>query len=274
MILLLCMSAVSCRKYSGFKHGKGFYYQYHIQNADGAKPQTGDFVEVNMALRAGDEVISPMTHNNMLMDELYKGDIYSALRTMHLGDSATFIFNGPKFYEDFLCMGDYPYGKTPIYVDVKLLKILSKQSMDKAEEMYREQRQKMRMQEDSLVKTYANEHHFDNVHKGIYYTVTRKGNGAKPRKSQTVSILYKGRRLSGEVFDYCLDPAHPCRFEIGKDQVARGLEIIVQEMNEGDQITAILPSSVAFGDKGYEAYRIPPFTPLVYEIELLKVERK
>ena len=274
MALLLCVSAVSCRKYSGFKHGKGFYYQYHVQNENNPKPQTGDLVEVNMALRAGDEVISPMTRNNMLMDELYKGDIYSALRTMHLGDSATFIFDGPKFYEEFLGMGDYPYGKTPIHADVKLLKILSKQRMDRAEEMYVEQRKQMRQQEDSIVKAYANEHHFDNVHKGIYYTVTRKGNGAKPRKNQNASILYKGRRLNGEVFDQYDNPAHPRKFEIGKEQVARGVEIIVQEMNEGDVITALLPSSLAFGDKGYEAYNIPPFTPVIYEIELLKVEKK
>ena len=273
-MLLLCVSAVSCRKYSGFKHGKGFYYQYHIQNPNNPKPQTGDFVEVNMSLRAGDEVISPMTRNNMLMDELYKGDIFCALRTMHLDDSATFIFDGPKFYEEFLGMGDYPYGKDPIYADVKLLKILSKQSMDKAEEVYREQRQQMRIKEDSIVKAYANENNFDNVHKGIYYTCTRKGNGAKARRGKIVSILYKGRRLDNEVFHQSVDPEHPLKFEVGKDQVARGIDVIVQEMNEGDQITAIFPSSLAFGDKGNEEFKIPPFTPVVYEIELLKVERK
>ena len=227
-----------------------------------------------MSLRAGDEVISPMTRNNMLMDELYKGDIFCALRTMHLDDSATFIFDGPKFYEEFLGMGDYPYGKDPIYADVKLLKILSKQSMDKAEEVYREQRQQMRIKEDSIVKAYANENNFDNVHKGIYYTCTRKGNGAKARRGKIVSILYKGRRLDNEVFHQSVDPEHPLKFEVGKDQVARGIDVIVQEMNEGDQITAIFPSSLAFGDKGNEEFKIPPFTPVVYEIELLKVERK
>lgn len=274
MVLLLCVSAVSCRKYSGFKHGKGFYYQYHIQNGSNPKPQTGDFVEVNMALRAGDEVLSPMTRNNMLMDELYKGDIYTALRTMHLGDSATFIFDGPKFYEEFLGMGDYPYGKTPIHADIKLLKILPKQNMDKAEELYREQRKQMRQEEDSLVKAYANEHHFNIIHKGIYYTITRKGNGAKPRKNQTVSILYRSRRLNGEEFDRSIDPAHPFTFVVGKDQVARGVDIMVLEMNEGDQISVVLPSSLAYGDKGSDLYNIPPFTPVVFDIELLRVKDK
>ena len=56
--------------------------------------------------------------------------------------------------------------------------------------------------------------------------------------------------------------------------LARGIDIMVQEMNEGDQITVVLPSSLAFGDKGNEAFKIPPFTPVVYEIELLRVKDK
>lgn len=274
LAVLLCLTLVSCRKYSGFKHGSGYYYQYHQRNDDGEKPQTGDFVEVNMALRVNDEVLSPMTHNNMLMDELYRGDIYTALRTMHVGDSATFIFEGKRFYEEFLGMGDYPYGKTPVYADVKLLKILSKQSIDQAKERYREQRKEQRQREDSLVKAYANENHLKNVHNGIYYTVNRKGNGMKPRKNHTVQILYKGRRIDNTLFDASLDPSNPCTFVVGKDQIARGIDIIVQEMNEGDQITAIFPSSLVFGDKGNTVFDIPPFTPLVYEIELLRVESK
>ena len=49
---------------------------------------------------------------------------------------------------------------------------------------------------------------------------------------------------------------------------------MVQEMNEGDQITAVFPSSLVFGDKGSTVFDIPPFTPLVYEIELFRVEGK
>lgn len=270
--LLLCVTAVGCRKYSGFKHSSGYYYHYHILNEQNEQPQTGDFVEVNMAIRAGDEVLSPMTRNNMLMDELYRGDIYTALRSMHIGDSATFIFDGPKFYEEFLGMGDYPYGKTPVFVDVKLLKILSKQNIDKAEELYREQRKELRQHEDSLLKAYANENHLNNIHKGIYFTYNRRGTGVRAKKGKTVQILYRARRLNNEEFDRSVDPSHPFTFEVGKDQVARGVDVMVQEMNEGDQITVILPSSLAYGDKGSDLFNIPPFTPVVFEIELLRVK--
>lgn len=269
--LFLCVTAVSCRKYSGFKHGSGYYYQYHIVNEENEKPQTGDFVMVNMALRAGDVELSPMTQNNMLIDELYKGDIYCALRGMHLYDSATFIFDGPRFYEEFLGMGEYPYGKTPVYADVKLLRIMSKQSIEMAELQFKERRQRQKHYEDSLVKAYANTHGLTMPLSGGYYVCTRKGDGPKPSVGQTVEILFVGRRLDDSEFDRCTDPANPRAFEIGKNQVARGIEIVVQEMNVGDKITAVLPSSLVFGEKGDVLLSIPPNTPLVYDIELLRI---
>lgn len=272
--LLLCLTAVSCRKYSGFKHGSGFYYQYHIVNEENEKPQTGDFVMVNMALRAGDVELSPMTQCNMLVDELYKGDIYCAIRTMHLGDSATFIFDGPKFYEEFLGMGEYPYGKTPIFADVKLLKVLTKQNLEMAEEQFKERRQRQRQYEDSLVKAYASAYGLTMPVSGGYYVCTRKGDGPKPSNTMTVEILFVGRRLDNSEFDRCTDPANPRSFEVGKNEVARGIEIMVQEMNVGDKVTAVFPSSIAFGERGNEMFNIPPNTPVVYDIELLRIVEK
>ena len=272
LFCLICLSAISCRKYSGFKHdSSGYYYHYFSCNENNEQPQTGDFVVVNMGLRTKDTVISPMTQNNMLIDELYRGDIYCALRDMHLGDSATFIFNGKPFYEDFLGMGEYPYGKSPIYVDIKLLKIMSKQNLEKAEERYQEYKKQLRHVEDSLILDYVAEYRINDKFHGLHYTWNKRGSGPKAKAKQTVQILIRGRRLDNSVFDNSTDPEHPTTFEIGKDEVARGIDIMVQNMCVGDQMTVVLPSSYAFGEKGNEVFKIPPYTPVVYELELLKI---
>ena len=270
--ILICLSFASCHKYSGFKHdSSGYYYHYFNQNENNEQPQTGDFVVVNMGLRTTDTVISPMTQNNMLVDDLYKGDIFCALRDMHLGDSATFIFNGPQFYEEFLGMGDYPFGKKPIYVDVKLLKIMSKQDIEKAEERYQEHKKQLYHIEDSLIMDYTAEYRINDKYHGLFYTLNKRGSGPQAKKNQTVQILFRGRRLDNTVFDTQLDPNNPFTFEVGKDQVARGLDIIVQNMCVGDQLTIVLPSSYAFGEKGYQDFQIPPYTPVVYDVELLRI---
>ena len=269
--LILCVTAVSCRKYSGFKHRSHLYYQFHELNEGQEQPKTGDFVVVNMALRVDDSVLSPMTQNNMLMDELYKGDIYTALRMMHLGVSATFIFDGPKFYEDFLGMGEYPYGKKPICADIKLLRIMSKQSLEKAEELYEEQKQQMRQVEDSLIFAYADKYHIDNKIAGMYCIYLNVGNGEKAMKGQTVEMLYRALLLDNREVDRCIDPANPLTIELGAGQVASGLDIILQHMSEGDKLTVIVPSSLAYGEKGNMEMNIPPYSPMVFDVELLRI---
>ena len=271
LLAVLCVTAVSCRKYSGFKHSSGVYYQFHEQNEGNEQPKTGDFVVVNMQLRVDDIVLSPMTQNNMLMDELYKGDIYSALRMMHLGDSATFIFDGRKFYEEFFAMGDYPYGKKPIYADIKLLRIMSKQNLERAEELYEERKQQIQHIEDSLITDYADKKHIVNKISGIYCEYNNVGNGEKAEQGRKVAILYRAYKLDDVEFDRRLDPEDPLVFEAGMGQLARGLDIMVQQMREGDKMTMILPSSLVFGEKGSIELGIPPYTPLVYEVELLRV---
>jgi len=275
LVSVLCISTVSCRKYSGFKRdSSGFYYQFHQINEQNPKPDMGDFVVVNMCLRTDDAVITPMTHNNMVIDNLYRGDIFSALRSMHLGDSATFIFDGRKFYEEFLCMGDYPYGKAPIYADVKLLKITLKQNLDRAEEMYNEQMERIRQKEDSLIWEYVDRYFLDySTYHGIYYYHnTKVEEGTKPVKDQKVQVLYRGLRLDNSVFVSCMDPASPLTFELGKGQAAIAWDAILPIMSVGDRITMAVPSSLAYGERGSEEFNIPPYTPVVYELELLNIE--
>ena len=84
-------------KYKGFKKDRetGLYYQFYGDiNDTAAMPKTGDLVGLLFNLRAGDSVLIPMMPQEMLMDSIYDGDFYTAVRMMHVGDSATFIFNG------------------------------------------------------------------------------------------------------------------------------------------------------------------------------------
>ena len=86
----LLFSLGACSKYKGFKkHTSGIYYQFHEQNDTADQPKTGDLVGVLMSLRAGDSLLIPMMPNEMLMDSLYEGDLFEAIRMMHVGDSAT-----------------------------------------------------------------------------------------------------------------------------------------------------------------------------------------
>jgi len=46
---------------------------------------------------------------------------------------------------------------------------------------------------------------------------------------------------------------------------------IFRKMSEGGRATLIIPSNLAYKDKGHRDL-IPPYTTLIFEIELLKVD--
>jgi len=51
-----------------------------------------------------------------------------------------------------------------------------------------------------------------------------------------------------------------------------GLDEALGRMYEGEKALVILPSELAFGSFGSAGGIIPPYTTLIYELEVLKVE--
>ncbi len=63
----------------------------------------------------------------------------------------------------------------------------------------------------------------------------------------------------------------PFSFVVGRGEVILGWEIAIRNMNEGGKSRILLPSRLAYQEKGAGKF-IQPYTPLVYEIELVKVK--
>lgn len=105
----------------------------------------------------------------------------------------------------------------------------------------------------------------------IRYVVEREGAGASPRPGDKVSVTYTGRLLDGRIFDQNLDAAHPFSFRVGRGQVIKGWEDMLQRMKPGEKILFIVPSELGYGTHGWLP-RIPRDATLVFEVELLKVE--
>ena len=51
----------------------------------------------------------------------------------------------------------------------------------------------------------------------------------------------------------------------------KGLEEAIGMMREGEKSLFILPSELGFGNQGSSTGIIPPFTSLIFEVEILKV---
>lgn len=98
---------------------------------------------------------------------------------------------------------------------------------------------------------------------GILLTELTPGAGNKPSASDQVQVKYVGRLPDGTVFDQSTQPQW---FRL--DSVISGWSSALQQMPVGAKWRLVIPSAQAYGADG-AGELIPPYTPLVFEIELL-----
>lgn len=105
---------------------------------------------------------------------------------------------------------------------------------------------------------------------GLHYIVVKEGEGPSPQKGQMVTAHYHGTLLSGEVFDSSVDRGEPFKFPVGMGRVIKGWDEAFLGMKKGEKRKLILPSSIAYGDRG--AGPIPPNSVLIFDVELIDFE--
>lgn len=106
---------------------------------------------------------------------------------------------------------------------------------------------------------------------GVYYIITKEGQGVQAEKGKTLIMKYKGSLLeNGKVFDDS-DMHKPLEFEAGTGRVIAGFDSQSLKMKMGEKRTIIIPPELAYGSAGAGGV-IPPNAYLVFELELLEVK--
>jgi len=105
---------------------------------------------------------------------------------------------------------------------------------------------------------------------GLQYQVLVEGNGAKPKATDTVKTHYHGTLLNGEVFDSSVQRGQPATFPV--NGVIQGWVEALQLMPVGSKWKLFVPYQLAYGERGAGG-KIGPCTTLVFEVELLGIEK-
>jgi len=103
---------------------------------------------------------------------------------------------------------------------------------------------------------------------GLQYKVLTQGDGATPTAESTVQVHYRGTLIDGTEFDSSYQRGEPVSFPV--NGVIPGWTEALQLMKEGDKWQLVIPSQLAYADRGAPPV-IPPNAALVFEVELLKV---
>jgi len=99
------------------------------------------------------------------------------------------------------------------------------------------------------------------------------GEGLEAEKFDILTVHYTGKLEDGTVFDSSKNPGRdPFRFTVGTGQVIRGWDEGFVGMKIGGTRTLTIPSEMGYGARG-AGDAIPPNATLIFEIELLEVEK-
>lgn len=103
---------------------------------------------------------------------------------------------------------------------------------------------------------------------GLKFTIINEGTGAQPKAEDAVTVHYTGRLTDGTVFDSSVDRGEPATFPLNR--VIPGWTEGLQLMKEGGVTVFYIPSELAYGKQGAPG-AIPPDAPLIFTVQLLKV---
>jgi FKBP-type peptidyl-prolyl cis-trans isomerase len=107
---------------------------------------------------------------------------------------------------------------------------------------------------------------------GLQYKILTPGTGPKPTADDIVVCNYRGTLVDGTEFDSSYKRGEPIKIPVG--QVIKGWTEAIQLMPVGSKWQLVIPSNLAYGDRGAPGSPIGPNSTLVFDVELLSIEPK
>jgi len=120
---------------------------------------------------------------------------------------------------------------------------------------------------EEYLKANAKKDSVQTTASGLQYKVLVKGTGETPKTSDKVKVHYRGTLIDGTEFDSSYKRNQPATF--GVTQVIKGWTEALTMMPVGSKWMVYIPQELGYGDR--ESGKIPPFSALVFEVELLEI---
>jgi FKBP-type peptidyl-prolyl cis-trans isomerase len=268
----------------------GLNYKFYKQNENGVMPDTGQYVVVTLLTYRNDTLIydsrkriSKPTLEYPVSRPKFKGAIEEGLMMMSIGDSASFIIPSDSIQKYFSPVHDSlsnpPGSMLRFEVKLHAVKTLDQIKEERAKAI-REMLGNRKQQEPVLIEEYLARNSIETKHteSGMYFVEVIKGKGKTPKLGDSVTVHYIGRFTDDREFDSSVKRDDPYTFKLGSDKkLPQGWTEALLRMKKGGKAVILLPSKLAFDSLGKRHpirgdFIIPPYTPLVFELQLLEVK--
>lgn len=281
-ILLLSLSLLflfSCSKYPGYrKLTDGIYFSL-VQFGDSSSyPMPGEYVTLDIQYRLlNDSVFFSGIRTIKLEKEIKDISVDRCILEMKEGDSARFLYPVAPFFQNTLDtdIPEFLQGQELMKMHIRLKEIQTESEFQNEKQLFLTWLKELSVFEMNILEKFLKEEApgIQPKAEGFYMLPIRKGNGKAIQKGNHIWVHYEGKFLNGKFFDGTYRSHEPLDFIYGTQFVLiPGLEEALAYMSEGEKSMVILPSSLAFGGKGDLSGIIPPYTSLIYTLELIRIE--
>lgn len=224
-----------------------------------------DFMKgLKEAAYAGDDKAAVAYYAGIQIGQQVGNQMFKGLNQQVFGNDSTQTISLDNFLAGFIAGID---GKGLMSVEDAQNIAQAKMEAIQAEQMEKQYGPNKKAGEEFLAKK-AKEEGVKSLEGGVLYKVITEGKGEMPKSTDKVKVNYKGTLVDGTEFDSSYSRNEPASFRA--DQVIKGWTTALTNMPVGSKWEVYIPQDLGYGSR--EAGTIPPFSTLVFEIELLEIE--
>lgn len=266
------------RKEKSFSHHPlGYYYQLISFEQDGTSYESQKVAWITAIFKTQSDSIFWDSFNNfndkfyLKVDSSEKGNfLKNYISKCSVLDSASILIKTDDFFKQQFKTDSIPFfskNDSIVKINFKIKQVFSKADFVKIKDNL----QKKEIQQ--IEGFYGSVRDFEMAAdpQGFYWIEKPKGqDDAVAKAGDLVTISYKAHYLNGRFLE---KSGNNFEFIYGTpDQVLKGLNYVIGRLKLGENAKIILPSRLAFGENGSSNGTVPPYTPLVYEIELIDLK--
>lgn len=287
-LLFFCSEQVAAQNF--LTTPNGLKYKYFVNSDSGTVAGEGGYIELHIVAKTrieGEKKDTVLTNsytdvygaNKMLVPKpTHKGCINEGFAMLKAGDSVVFKVIADSLYSKTFkaAVPSFLTGKEEVEI---ITKVLFSQTQKKFEQKQEEVKQKEEAaklaqleKEHKLLREEAKRLGYGDKlledESGVLYVKVKETDSLVANVGDIGSFFYKGSFIGGNVFDGNFGKS-PFDVTIGKGGVIVGWLAVVGEIKLGEKWIIFIPSSLAYGENG--SGRIPPNTPLIFEMELAAI---
>jgi FKBP-type peptidyl-prolyl cis-trans isomerase len=278
-LLLLFSCSEAPKVYSDYSKKNDFYYKLISLGDETKKTDTSQCLLIEASCKnLADSIFWDTKHNHNQTFFITKNSstFLKNIFGFSVGDSLEYLFPTEIFFTEFFkskapffCKND-----SCIRFSLKILRTLNHEQFKKFTDSLNINVSEKENNELTQIQKYISDNckQVSEFAPNAYVEITKPTEGDSVKKGKKIKMVYKGYFLDGALVDYT---PHNWAFEFvcGQEgQLIEGLQLALYRLKKGEKAKIILPSQLAFGKQGSSNGAVPPYTPLVYQIEIVDIK--